>query len=155
MDYRYRIIFLAQDLFDRCLLEKYEENETNQNRNSKTAKDNEKKNNISDNMDILAYVCVYIATKYFLAELSPSITDIFPNLDINVEKLSNIEKIVLNKYLKYRIYKRTIYDLQPLDNLSKDKVELLFDVRYKGTPIIGKRDIKDLLNTFLEELTIE
>lgn len=125
--YKNRIIFLSQDIFDRCLFAGY-----------------------NKEMDILAYVSVYIATKYYLADLSPPIDIIFHDLPYDYDSLANLEKKILRKYINYRIYRLTIYDISCLEDLDNINIETLFDIRYKAD-YLGNRDIKRVLQSFLTE----
>jgi hypothetical protein len=95
-----RIMFLGLDLFDRCLLKL-----------DKSFKKNNEKNKAIRKCIDLAYICTYIATKYFLDESTPKLTKIFPNITITPKKIEKIERIILRDYLKYKIYRITIYDM--------------------------------------------
>ena len=87
-----RIIFLALDIFDRCLLKL-------------------PSSNSAIDFDKIALVCGYIAAKYFLCDDTPPFKSLFPKCRYTFEEIETTERLILEKYLKFRIYRLTVYDL--------------------------------------------
>lgn len=127
----HRIIFQALNIFDRLLMKEahkiYE-------------------------MKILAYISIYIAYKYFKTHDIKSMREILSiNSTLSTNYLNKLEDDMIKTYLKFEIYRPTIYDIVYVKRIGIENVKKIFDVIANNDQLIGYNlmRIADILKELL------
>lgn len=113
----YRIFFVSLNIFDRCLL---------------TGAFKE------FNYDVIAYASIYIGFKYFNVHSYRPIADlIFVPKKYSLHYLEKVETSLIQNYLKFEIYRPTIYDILQIKRLSHMNIIKLFCLMAEQDRVIG------------------
>ena len=108
-----RIVFLALDIYDRCLINAENINE--------------------EDVYYIACASCHIACKYFKDEETPLLSEVLPSVEISREKLVSWETIILRDYLNFKIYRPTVYDLLT----KKSKANILLKTLMNKSRVYG------------------
>lgn len=125
--YKDRILFLGLDIYERCFIVKLEGSPWH-----------------------IAYSSIYIAYKYYLDFHLVGISELFPKVHNITRDLRKLEKVILSKVLKFSIFRKSIYEWIPTSEISKKRIDQVFDMITNGSDDIMGLNLKEIGAAIIE-----